>query len=359
MKNKQTSDKSRLVSLDFFRGLTIILMIVVNLGILHYSFLMHSEWDGLTLADTVFPSFLWIMGVSMVFSFNKRIKNGADKKTLFLHMLRRSIILFCIGLFVNFISHPFLSSIRIPGVLQRIAICYLFAGIILLNTRWKGQVVWTALLLVLYFFLMKFVPVPGYGAGVLTLEGNLAGYLDRSLLEGNLIGDSGDPEGILSTIPAVATVLFGILTGHLLLSKSIKKKVSFMLFGSLLLIFLGLVWAIWFPLNKALWTSSYVVLTTGLTLIIFSVSYWIIDIKGYKKWSFPFILFGLNAITIYIISILVNAFFDRVGGKYLFFHRIAYMLDYWVSSLIFVIICLIFFYLIVYFLYRKRWFLKI
>ncbi|NGP89518.1 acyltransferase family protein [Fodinibius halophilus] len=310
--------RERLVSLDVFRGITIAGMILVNNpgSWSHvYAPLLHAEWHGWTPTDLIFPFFLFIVGVAMTYSFGKLFERDIPKSEIYKKVFKRSVMLFGIGLFMA--VFPFVrfdplqlydfSSIRIMGVLQRIALCYLFASIIFMEFRKvKSLVLWTAGILIGYWVLMMAVPVPGHGAGVLTKEGNLATYLDQLLLGGHLWQPGWEPEGLLSTIPAVATVLIGLLTGKLLRSqKSDKEKVIRMfLYGNAGLV-LGLIMDAWFPINKGLWTSSYVLFTGGFALHFLAICYWIIDMKGYKKWAKPFKIYGLNALAVYVLSSLM------------------------------------------------------
>ena len=357
----------RLLSLDVFRGMTIAAMILVNnIEGQTYSQLRHSAWDGLTFTDTIFPFFLWIIGVAMVFSFKRRLDQKTDKTKLLLHIFRRSLILFALGLFLNGFPYFNLGTIRIMGVLQRIALCYLFAGIIFLYTKLRGQILWTVLFLFGYWFLIKFVPVPGFGPGHLELQGNLAQYIDHLLLQGHLWASNWDPEGILSTIPAVATVMFGILTGQLLISEKVaaSKKVFWLFSGSIALIICGLTMSIWLPINKSLWTSSYAILTAGLAGLVFSFIYFFVDLKGHSGWTKPFVIYGLNAITVYILSVLLTEtlMIVNVGGislqefVYGFFLTLVTTKN---ATLILALTHVIVFYLVAYLLYRKKVFIKI
>ncbi len=358
--------ENRLVSLDVFRGVTIAAMILVNSsGDDAYIQLKHAPWHGWTFADMVFPFFLWIIGVAMVFSFRKRFEQGTDKKKIFLHILRRSVILFALGLFLN--AFPFfnLSTIRIPGVLQRIAVCYFVASIIFLNTKLRGQIVWTVIVLTGYWFLLKLVPVPGFGAGALEQDANLALYIDQLLLKGHLLFTTWDPEGVVSTLGAIATVLFGILTGQLLISDNVKKKTFWMFTGGAGLVLVGLVTNIWLPINKNLWTSSYALYMAGLALFIFSIFYFVIDVKGYKNWSKPFAIYGVNALFVYMLSVFATnlLMIINIGGTSLW-DSIYKNLNLSFSgpknaSLIFGIASVLALYGVAYLMYRKKWFIKI
>jgi len=309
--------KERLLSLDAFRGITIVGMILVNnAGDWSHVFppLQHAAWNGWTLADLIFPFFLFIVGVAMSFSFAHRVAPGHALKEIYLQVVRRSIILFLLGLFVNalyYLPGGFsLSVLRIPGVLQRIALVYFFASFVILHTTPRGQALAATFLLLFYWAIMELVPVPGYGAGVLTPEGNLISYTDSLLLPHHLM-EPIDPEGILSTIPAISTTLLGVLTGYWIRSRrdSYEKASGLFVMGGVGFI-VGGVWGLFFPINKQLWTSSYVIFTAGLALYFLALCYWLIDLKGYRRWAVPFVAFGVNAISIYVLSIVV----DRVLG---------------------------------------------
>lgn len=301
--------QGRLLSLDVFRGITIAGMILVNnpgTWSAVYGPLRHAEWHGWTPTDLIFPFFLFIVGAAIALAFARRIESGSTKADLYQKIARRSLIIFALGLLMN--GFPFfdLSKIRIPGVLQRIAVCYLLASLIFLWTSWRGQVIAAALLLVGYWALMMHVPVPGIGAGNLSKQWNLAAYIDRALLAGHLYTPDYDPEGILSTIPAIATTLFGALAGQWLQSdRAPRRKAAGLFVAGIAGLISGWIWNAWFPINKPLWTSSYVLFTAGAALLLLGLCYWVIDIKGYKAWSKPFVIFGVNALAVFVLSSLV------------------------------------------------------
>ena len=310
-----TVSAQRLHSLDAFRGATIAAMVLVNdPGSLDHIYpqLKHAAWHGWTFTDWIFPFFLFIVGVSMTFSFDRRMEEGAERRLLVRHIVRRSVIIFALGLFVN--GFPFwlnpdfsLSTFRIPGVLQRIAICYLLAGVIVLRTTARGQAGWIVGLLGLYWLMVKLIPVPGYGAGNLEPEGNLLWYVDSTILSGHTWvhapAQGFDPEGTISTIPAIATTLIGFLTGHWIRSARMgeEKTVWMFVIGHVLLL-LGLILDMWLPINKNMWTSSYVVFMGGWSLISLATFYWLIDVRGYIRWSKPFIILGRNAIALFVLA---------------------------------------------------------
>ncbi len=302
--------KNRLSSLDVFRGLTIAGMILVNNpgSWSHvYAPLRHAEWHGWTPTDLIFPFFLFIVGVAMTFSLSGFSQPGVSRGPVYRKILRRTLIVFGLGLFLSGFPFYDLSTIRIPGVLQRIAICYLVASLITINTSARGQALWMVALLLAYWAAMALIPVPGYGAGNYAVDGNLAAFIDSQILHGHMWKATWDPEGLLSTIPAIATTLSGVLVGHLLHQKVDRGEIAGQLFvfgwGAILT---GVIWAAVFPINKSLWTSSYVVFSTGAAMQFLGVCYWLIDVKGYRKWVYPGSVFGMNAIAVFVLSGIVG-----------------------------------------------------
>ena len=299
----------RLKSLDVFRGLTIALMIVVNSpgNSTPYPMLYHSVWNGCTLADLVFPFFIVIVGISSVLALSNLKAKGISTPRVFEKVIWRSAYIFLIGLLLNAFPHHFdINTIRILGVLQRIAICYFFSALLFLTTRIQIQVIIMLVLLVAYAYLMTSIAPLGHGINALTYEGNLVGYLDRLLIApGHLYTPTFDPEGLLSTLPAIASVLLGNLIGFCLISSQSKKQtLQRMLVAGFFLLSLGWVWRVTLPLNKALWSSSYVLWTGGLALLVFSIIYAVIEIKAWTLWSKPFDLFGRHAMLAYILHVL-------------------------------------------------------
>ncbi|MCK9279386.1 MAG: heparan-alpha-glucosaminide N-acetyltransferase domain-containing protein [Melioribacteraceae bacterium] len=303
--------KQRLASIDAFRGLTIAGMIIVlNPGSWKYGYpiFKHANWHGWTIADLVYPFFLFIVGVSITYALGKAKDENFDKKNIYLKIVKRSIILFLLGLFINSFPDFNFHQFRIMGVLQRIAICYLIVSVLFLNTEYKTQAIIAVSLLFIYWAIMEWVSVPGFPLGSYGKGENAANYLDRFVLSGFMgsYEKLGEPEGFISTLPSLSLTLFGVLTGHFLrLKKEIQTTASIMFGVGVLLFLLGLVWDIWLPINKNLWTSSFTVLTCGLGLILFSIFYYLIDGLGYQKYAKPFIVLGMNAITVYVLSIVV------------------------------------------------------
>ena len=311
MTQQPAATTTRLLSLDVFRGITIALMIIVNTpgNRENYAQLDHSAWNGCTLTDLVFPFFLFISGVSVVFSLSKRLAKG-ETSGLIPQILKRALIIYALGMVLNAIPNYHPSTLRILGVLQRIAICYFISSLLFLKTGLRAQIAIAVTALVGYWLAMTYIPVPGFGAGVLTKEGNLAAWLDRAVLGAHTYRSGPyDPEGILSTVPALATALLGVFTGLWLKSaKQHVEKLKGLLAAGLVLASVGWFWGGFFPINKALWTSSYVLFTAGLALWLLSFCYWLIEIKDIRAWGKPFEIFGINAIAAYMLPILVLKF---------------------------------------------------
>jgi len=363
---EQTSPaKNRLFSLDLFRGITMAAMIVVNNQSSEQAYwpLRHAEWNGWTPTDLIFPFFLFIVGVSLVFSFQGRLHRGESRRTLILHTIRRSAVLFLIGLLLNGMASLQPSTWRIPGVLQRIAIAYCIASVITLYSGTRARVVWIAVLTVGYWAIMRFVPVPGHGVPsvdvpLLHPDFNLAAYLDRKLMLGHMWEKTRDPEGLLSTIPAVATALCGVLTGEWLQTKRTPvKKVVGLFVAGVLGVIAGDVWGHWFPINKNLWTSSYVLFTAGGALICLALCCWVTDIKLHRGWwTKPFLILGTNAITAYILSQLIGGWF---GWDHLFAFKHLAISSPALGSLFHSVLILCLCFLPIWWMYGRKIFLKV
>jgi len=307
----------RLLSLDAFRGITIAAMLLVNnTGDWGHMFppLGHADWNGCTATDLIFPFFLFIMGVAMTFSFSRRLQEPGGSAHLVPQIIRRALLLIGLGLMLNLVS--FLATrgldwaredFRFAGVLQRIGLCYLFAALIALWFRVRGQVIWTAGLLLVYYILLKYVAPPGVEHPTLDMQGNLASWIDTKIMGAHCYKHVKgtdfyhDPEGLLSTLPAIATTLTGLLTGHWLREKTRdgNEKVAGMATAGWILFVVGELWKYDFPYNKNLWTSSYVLHTSALALWTLAAFYWIIDVKKITAWSKPMVVYGTNAITAY------------------------------------------------------------
>lgn len=327
------SPPARLLSLDVFRGATVIAMILVNnpgTWSHIYGPLRHAEWHGWTPTDLVFPFFLFIVGVAIPLSLGSKLSNGTQPGRLLAKAAKRSVILFALGLFLA--AYPFLhfpltsdqtgvglragaaDHLRIMGVLQRIALCYLAASTAFLFLRERSQRWLVACLLLGYWAAMTLIPVQGFGAGELTIpEGNLGAALDRALLGENHLWAGAarrwDPEGLFSTLPAIATTLFGVFAGQLLRRESDRTLVTVgLLVRGCLLVAAGTVWSWFFPINKSIWTSSYAVFTAGLGLCAFGLCFWFLDAKptaSARRIVRPLVVYGVNALTVFVLSGIV------------------------------------------------------
>lgn len=376
MSEQAKPSHTRLLSLDVFRGATIAAMILVNNPVdwdYAYSQLRHATWNGWTFTDMIFPFFLFIVGVSMAFSLEHRREKGDSDGTLLLHVARRTVLLFALGVVLSNIPRFDLNNIRIPGVLQRIALCYFFTSLIFLKSGLRGRISWTVGLLAFYWIMLEFMPVPGVGAGVLEPGKNLPTYIDSVLLRNHLWSNRipWDPEGLGSTVPAVASTLFGVLTGHWLKSNcAMGAKATGMLAAGIALLILGRVAGLWLPINKVLWTSSYAILMAGWALACLAPIYWLVDVRGYERWSKPFVIYGKNAISAYVLSVILDGLmtYIRVRGPsgrdvklkiYVFDHFSMRMAGSKGGSLLYSICFVLVIFCIVWIMYRKRWFLKI
>ncbi|HEV2325681.1 MAG TPA: heparan-alpha-glucosaminide N-acetyltransferase domain-containing protein [Terracidiphilus sp.] len=383
------SANRRLLSLDALRGLTIAFMIMVNDtgGPGAWKEMQHSPWNGMTATDLVFPGFLFMVGITTVFSVEARLARGATRAQLALHTVQRAVILFALGIVVNGFPYFHLAHLRIYGVLQRIAICYLVVGLLYLFDRR----VWTkiALLVILlagYWALVRWVPVPGAGVPgrdvpFLDRNQNIVAWVDRQLMPGHLYREwpnfnARDPEGLLSDIPAIGTTLIGLLAGLWLRSRrAISAKTLGLVGGAVACMAAGYFWSIWFPLNKKMWTSSYVLAAAGWTLALLAFTWWAVEQKGWGKTRsgkavlWPWLVFGSNAIVAYMISELltnavnlipVHATGTRAGLEHwIYFHAFLHIPNpgwrAFAFSVAYTAVCFV----PVWVLYRKKIFVKI
>ncbi len=374
-------NSERLLCLDVYRGLAVAGMILVdNPGSddLAYGPIKHADWNGWTCADFIFPSFLFLVGVSMVFSFAARLQRGESRTHILFHAFKRSLILIAIGLFVN--ASPIigldLHTWRFEGVTQRIALCYFAAAILVLwSSRRTTWIVMCACLLG-YWALLRFVPVPGFGIPghdipFMDPDRNLAAWLDRKLFMGHLYDKTRDPEGILSTIPAIATTLIGVLTGYWLRSeRSPGAKAIRMLGAGIVGLVAGEVWNLWFPINKNLWTSSFVLFSGGFALVFLAFLYWVLEIKKWRGiWTVPILVFGMNAIAGFVADSFVYGpgysftvksphgpvmWHDAAQAKF-----VSLGFNAANASLIYSLAAVLFCWILLWFLWRKRIFLKV
>lgn len=320
---------ARVLSVDALRGLTVAAMVLVNnpgTWSAVYGPLQHAEWHGWTPTDMVFPFFLFVVGVSIALALGSALERGASGPPV--RVLRRAAVIFALGLLLHALPFFPLATLRIPGVLQRIAVCYLLAALLVGATRgargWRVQAVTAGALLVGYWLLMTKVAAPGQEAGDLSPDGNLAGYVDRLVLGSRHIWQATrvyDPEGILSTLPATATTLLGVLAGHWLRAGQVAGRAGAQIVGGLAVggvaaAALGWLWGLSFPVNKPLWTSSYALLMAGLAALVLAACHWVIEVRGRRGWAAPFALLGVHALTLFFLSSLMAKllFIVRVGA---------------------------------------------
>ncbi|MEZ4697197.1 MAG: DUF5009 domain-containing protein [Rhodothermales bacterium] len=369
----QTDTTPRLHSLDALRGFDMF-WIIGGEGIFHSlaaltgwpvavwasTQLEHVAWNGFVFYDMIFPLFLFIAGVAVPFSVGKRLDRGESRSSIMWHVVRRGLLLVLLGIIYNngLFRVPF-ESMRFPSVLGRIGLAYMFAALIFINTKLRTQVIWFFGLLLGYWAALLLIPVPGFGAGNLTTEGSLVAYVDRMLLPGRLYLGVHDPEGLLSTIPAIGTALLGIFAGHLLRSDTSRilpaRKALYLAVAGAALLIIGKTWGLVFPINKNLWTSSFTLYAGGWSLLLLALFYAVIDVRGWKSWAFFFIVIGMNSITIYMAAHIINFSFTTdfflKGLLAPLNHDLARMI-WWAG---FVMVEWFF----LYFLYRKRVFLRI
>jgi predicted acyltransferase len=320
MPSTQPAPTGRLLSLDVFRGLTVMGMTVVNnpgdWGHI-YPPLEHAEWNGCTPTDLVFPFFLFIVGVSIAYALASAKRTDAPLGPIIARVARRAAILFGLGVLTSLYPHFDFGSVRIMGVLQRIALVYFGCSCLYLVTGWRTQLALLVGVLISYAALMQLVPVPGFGPANLEPTTNLGAWVDRTILsEQHLWAQSRtwDPEGLLGTLPALGTGLLGMLAGQWLRwpSATPLSKPAGLAVAGVVAAALGLVWNIWFPINKALWTSSYVLLAGGLALLVLATLYWVCDVRGYRSWAKPAVAFGVNAIAVFFFSAILSRTFSLV-----------------------------------------------
>ncbi|HEY4208974.1 MAG TPA: heparan-alpha-glucosaminide N-acetyltransferase domain-containing protein [Puia sp.] len=362
----------RLLSLDIFRGITIAGMITVNNpGIEEhvYAPLEHAAWNGFTPTDLVFPSFIFIVGVSVVLSYSGQSAKGVSRRNMLRKTMRRAILLFIIGVFLSTLPYFDFANYRVPGVFQRIALVYTACVLLFLYSDWKAQARLAAIFLIGYWLVMTLVPVPGYGHSILEPGKNLAAWLDAIVIPGRMWQGTWDPEGVLSTIPAIASGICGMLAGQLLIStKSAERKIIGLFLAGFLLYILSNGWDWFFPINKNLWTSSFVLHTAGLDGMILASLYFIVDVLGYKKWAQWAVVFGSNALTAYLVAeVFDDLLRPRWGNRQTGFSPLEWImgkilqtgLPPEIISLLWALTFCCLCFIPVYVLYRKKIFLKI
>jgi predicted acyltransferase len=371
--SQQQAGTGRLLSLDALRGFDMLWIIggdglfhalagYSNAGFFHWASnqLEHVEWNGFVFYDMIFPLFLFIAGVSLPFSIAKRKAQGDSQRSIYWHLLKRALILVAFGIIYNGFFQFDWENTRYASVLGRIGLAWFFGALIFMRFSLKWQIVWFWAILIVYWLAMVLIPVPVYGAGNLTMEGSLAGYIDRMLLPGKLYRTIHDPEGILSTLPSVATALLGIMTGQWLRMKHEKLNPlrKALLMGCTGIIFLGLgqLWNLWFPINKNLWTSSFVLYAGGWSLLLLSLFYLVIDVWSFRKWAFPFVVIGLNSITIYMCQ---AGIIDFSGMRDFFFGGAIGYCSVSVQPVLQAAGYILMVWLFLYLLYRYKIFLKV
>lgn len=385
-----TEPKQRLLSLDFFRGLTVAAMILVNnpgsWGHI-YAPLEHAEWNGCTPTDLIFPFFLWIVGVSIAFAMIGSKADPSTHRLTIIKAVKRGVILYLLGFFLAIFGKIMaviidgkslleaFQTVRILGVLQRIGIVFIISSIIFLKASNKTIFRIFILVLAVYWALMTFVPVPGIGYPNMEKETNLAAWIDRGILtEAHTWASSKtwDPEGVLSTLPAVGTCLFGILVGVWMRRKDVDNstKVAWLFTTGIGTVILGLLWDLQFPINKSLWTSSFVLYTGGLASVGLALCYWLIDVQGYKKITTPFVVYGVNAITVFFLAGLMPRLLNLVKITNADGTKSALLEKFYATcftpffspvnaSLVWAISYVLGFYVLLYFMYKKNIIIKV
>ncbi|MBS1500929.1 MAG: DUF5009 domain-containing protein [Bacteroidetes bacterium] len=362
--------KKRLLSLDVFRGITIAAMVLVNdpgdWGNI-YPPLEHSKWNGCTPTDLIFPFFLFMVGVSIVYAMESK-KDTMSHSKLILKAFKRMVIILLIQYTVQLLFHPSLSHLRFPGVLPRIAVVYFICSVLYVKTSQKTRDWIFAIALIGYYIIMNFIPVPGLGHASLEPETNLGAWIDRLIFTPNHLWSQShtwDPEGLLGTIPAIGTGLFGIRLGSWLKRKDRDDsvKVSWMFTFGVISVVLGMIWNLFFPINKALWTSSFVLYTGGLATLALSLSYWLIDVQGRKKYTWFFVVFGANAITAYVMADFVPHYLGMIRGDakgnpfyHAFFLNFLSPVNASLASAIFIVLAV---WMVMWVLYRFKIFIKV
>ena len=339
--------------------------------------LHHVEWHGFTFEDMIFPLFLFIAGISFPFSMTKRTENGASRKSLYMQIFRRGLLLVLLGMIFNgLLNFAFikigsasetgwisfdLSKMRFASVLGRIGLAWMFAALIFINTDKRNiRIIWCAGLLIFYWLLLTFVPAfDNPGAERFSIEGNFTSYFDRLFLPGRLYNSIHDPEGWLGIIPAIGTAMLGMFTGQFVMWQkeglTEQRRTGYMAIAGVALVVIGLLWDIVFPINKNLWTSSFVCYVGGLSLLLFSLFYLVIDVWGFRKWSFFFTVIGMNSITIYLAQRMIRFSYT---SDFLFKGMIGWFPESWtpfLGSCAFLAVSWAF----LYFLYRQKIFLKV
>jgi predicted acyltransferase len=367
-----TSSNQRLYSLDALRGFDMFWIMGAE-EIFHKlaeitgapfwnvlsSQFQHPAWHGFATYDLIFPLFLFLAGVATPYSVGKQLEKGKSKQSLLIRVVKRGLVLVLLGIvYNNGLKILPLDEIRFGSVLGRIGLAYMSANIIYLYTKQRGQIIWFVSLLIGYWFLLLFNSAPGYPMGTLTMEGNFVSYLDTLIMPGKLYLGVHDPEGLLSTIPAISTALLGIYVGTLLRKTSVEKQKETamrLVVGGVILIIVAQVWNLVFPINKNLWTSSFTLQCGGLSMILMAAFYTIIDILGYKKWAFFFKVIGMNSILIYMSGRFINWSYTTSA----LFHWLGQIIGDPYNDFIMVFCYLAVKWFFLYVLYKKEIFLRV
>jgi predicted acyltransferase len=358
-------ENKRLLSLDIFRGIVIAAMVLVNFPgywKAMYEPLEHAVWEGTTPTDFIFPFFIFVVGVSVTLSFTKQLSQGKSKKELVKKTLWRTLKIFSLGIFIKILPVLDFSKIEIPGVLQRIALVFMACAFLFLYTDWKVQLYVGIGILIVYWLAMIWIPVPGFGAGILEPGKTLANWMDGVLIPASLLSKKGyDAEGFLSTFPAIVSGIAGLLAGKMILSGRTREQiVNSMFVTGTILIFTGTIWGWFFLISKKIWTSSYVLLSSGWAFVVFALLFWLIEIKEVRKGTRPWLIFGSNAIAIYFLADVFETIFLRTG---LHDGVLAWLqgtgLEVKNISLLWALFSVAVCYLAAWFLYRRKIFIKL
>lgn len=363
------NSSKRLISVDSMRGYTIAVMLMVNFpgnGAEVFATLQHSAWNGLTFTDIVAPFFLFIVGTSIVLAFGPRLEAGTIRRSFHQKIVIRALKIFAVGMFLNMLPDFNLSELRWTGTLHRIAIVYLVCAFLFLYTNWRQQIFVGVAILVGYWLAMTLIPTPGHGKVMLEPGVNLAAWIDSKYLPGKMWQGTWDPEGILSTFPSIATCIGGMLAGRIIRSLlPANERALWLMVTGLALSVAGYFWGLTFPVNENLWTSSFVCVTAGFAFLVLGAVYFLVDIKGYNRYARAGVIFGSNAITVYVLADFLSLVFYQANfaGKTLNI-RITEMLTYVgfapkLSSMLYAIAFVAICFLPCLWMYRKKIFVKL
>lgn len=368
---KEIIPSQRLYSLDALRGFDMFWIMGAEdifhelAKVTHWPFieaisnqLTHPDWHGFHFYDLIFPLFLFMAGVATPYSVGKELERGKSRQQLLWRVIKRGLILVLLGIiYNNRLELRPLSDIRFGSVLGRIGLAYMFANIIYLYTTQRGQIIWFCSLLIGYWLVILFFAAPGFPAGDLTMEGNIISYLDRTVMPGKLYLTIHDPEGLFSTIPAIGTALLGIYAGNVLKNSpmTMTGKALYLFVAGVIFLVLAQGWNVFFPINKNLWTSSFVLCVGGWSLVLLALFYYIIDVKGYKRWAFFFSVIGMNSILIYMSGRFINWHYMTEG----FFKWLGQLTGDPYNLVVMAVCYVMVKWVFLYFLYRKNVFLRV